>query len=95
MFEKISLYLLPVIILLILTTGLIKKVPVYEEFIEDELDEYLDIINKSNKKSFICFNRLMYNDETIGGMIVCDSQAQARNVFSDLADYDLSKALIL
>ena len=40
-------------------------------------------------------SRLMYNDETIGGMIVCDSQAQARNVFSDLADYDLSKALIL
>lgn len=40
-------------------------------------------------------SRLMYNDETIGGMIVCDSQAQARNVFSDLADYDLSKVLIL
>ena len=40
-------------------------------------------------------SRLIYNDETIGGMIVCDSQAQARNVFSDLADYDLSKALIL
>lgn len=40
-------------------------------------------------------SRLMYNDETIGGMIVCDSQAQARNVFNDLADYDLSKALIL
>lgn len=32
----------------------------------DELDEYLDIINKSNKKSFICFNRLMYNDELDG-----------------------------
>ena len=40
-------------------------------------------------------SRLLYNDETIGGMIVCDSQAQARNVFSDLSDYDLSKALIL
>ena len=40
-------------------------------------------------------SRLMYNDETIGGMIVCDSQAQARNIFNDLADYDLSKALIL
>ena len=40
-------------------------------------------------------SRLMYNDETIGGMIVCDSQAQARNVFNDLAAYDLSKALIL
>lgn len=40
-------------------------------------------------------SRLLYNDETIGGMIVCDSQAQARNVFNDLSDYDLSKALIL
>ena len=40
-------------------------------------------------------SRLMYDDETIGGMIVCDSQAQARNVFHDLEDYDLSKALIL
>lgn len=40
-------------------------------------------------------SRLMYNDETIGGMIVCDSQAQARNVFNDLDEYDVSKALIL
>ena len=40
-------------------------------------------------------SRLMYNDETIGGMIVCDSQAQARNVFNDLTEYNLSKALIL
>lgn len=29
----------------------------------DELDEYLDIVNKANKKTFICFNRLIYNDE--------------------------------
>lgn len=40
-------------------------------------------------------SRLMYGDETIGGMIVCDSQEQARNVFKDLEDYDLTKALIL
>ncbi len=40
-------------------------------------------------------SRLMYNDETIGGMIVCDSQAQARNVFQNLDEYDVSKALIL
>lgn len=40
MFEKISLYLLPIIILLILTTGLIKKVPVYEEFIEGAKDGF-------------------------------------------------------
>ena len=40
-------------------------------------------------------SRLMYGDETIGGMIVCDSQEQARNVFKDLEEYDLTKALIL
>ncbi len=40
-------------------------------------------------------SRLMYNDETIGGMIVCDSQAQARNVFQNLDEYNVSKALIL
>lgn len=40
-------------------------------------------------------SRIAYDDESIGGMIVCDSQAQARNVFKDLDDYDLSKALIL
>lgn len=40
-------------------------------------------------------SRLMYNDETIGGMIVCDSQAQARNVFRNLDEYNVSKALIL
>ncbi len=40
-------------------------------------------------------SRLVYNDDSIGAMIVCDSQAQARNVFKDLDDYDLSKALIL
>ena len=40
-------------------------------------------------------SRLAYDDESIGGMIVCDSQAQARNVFKELNNYDLSKALIL
>lgn len=40
-------------------------------------------------------SRLMYNDETIGGMIVCDSPAQARNVFQNLDEYNVSKALIL
>lgn len=40
MLEKVSLYLLPIIILLILTTGLIKKVPVYEEFIEGAKDGF-------------------------------------------------------
>lgn len=40
-------------------------------------------------------SRIAYDDESIGIMIVCDSQMQARNVFKDLDDYDLSKALIL
>lgn len=40
-------------------------------------------------------SRIAYDDNSIGGMIVCDSQAQARNVFKDLDEYDLSKALIL
>ena len=40
MFEKISLYILPIMILLIFTTGIIKKVPIYEEFIEGAKDGF-------------------------------------------------------
>lgn len=40
-------------------------------------------------------SRLIYNDSSIGGMIVCDSSKQARNIFQDLKQYDLSNALIL
>ena len=40
MINLISLYALPVIILTILTIGLIKKVPVYEEFIEGAKDGF-------------------------------------------------------
>lgn len=40
-------------------------------------------------------SKLMYGDDSIGSMIVCDSSKQARNIFNDLNDYDLSKALIL
>lgn len=41
-------------------------------------------------------SRIAFDDNSIGGMIVCDSQAQARRVFADLNEYnDLSKALIL
>ena len=40
MIEKISLYILPAMILIILTMGLIKKVPVYEEFIEGAKDGF-------------------------------------------------------
>lgn len=39
--------------------------------------------------------RMIFNDDSIGGMIVCDSQSQARGVFEDLKGYDLSSALIL
>ena len=40
MIEKISLYILPLMILSILTFALIKKVPVYEEFIEGAKDGF-------------------------------------------------------
>ena len=40
MIEKISLYILPVMILFILSLALIKKVPVYEEFIEGAKDGF-------------------------------------------------------
>lgn len=39
--------------------------------------------------------RMIFNDDSIGAMIVCDSQPQARGVFEDLKGYDLSSALIL
>ena len=40
MFEKISLAILPALILIILTFGIVKKVPVYEEFIEGAKDGF-------------------------------------------------------
>lgn len=40
-------------------------------------------------------SRLRFGDDTIGAMIVCDSQAQARNLFKSLDKYDFSKILIL
>lgn len=40
MLEKISLCILPAMILIILTAGIIKKVPVYEEFIEGAKDGF-------------------------------------------------------
>lgn len=39
--------------------------------------------------------RVLFDDDTVGAMIVCDSSIQARNIFKDLDKYDLSKALIL
>jgi type I restriction enzyme R subunit len=41
-------------------------------------------------------SKLYHDDYSIGGMIVCDSSDQARNIFNDLKDYnDVTKALIL
>lgn len=40
MFEKISLAILPILILVIFLAGIIKKVPVYEEFIEGAKDGF-------------------------------------------------------
>ena len=40
MFEKVSLLILPIMILVILTFGILKKVPVYEEFVEGAKDGF-------------------------------------------------------
>lgn len=40
MISKISLYILPIMILSILAVGMIKKVPIYEEFIEGAKDGF-------------------------------------------------------
>lgn len=40
-------------------------------------------------------SKIAYNDDSIGGMVVCDSSQQARNLFGDLKNYDLKCALIL
>lgn len=40
MFEKASLLILPIMILLILTCGILKKVPIYEEFVEGAKDGF-------------------------------------------------------
>jgi type I restriction enzyme R subunit len=40
-------------------------------------------------------SKIAMNDDTIGGMVVCDSSEQARVVFDELKKTDLSSALIL
>lgn len=40
MFEAISISILPIMILVILTVGIIKKVPIYEEFVEGAKDGF-------------------------------------------------------
>ena len=39
-FNQISLYILPIMILVILITGMLKKVPIYEEFVEGAKDGF-------------------------------------------------------
>jgi type I restriction enzyme R subunit len=56
--------------------------------------EYSKALTKYIVDDFKKF-RVLFNDDSVGGMIVCDSSTQARNVFSDLKEYDLSNALIL
>ena len=41
MLETISIYLLPIIILLILTAAMLKKVPIYEEFVSGAKDGFV------------------------------------------------------
>lgn len=52
-----------------------------------ELVEYI-ITDFTNSK-------IRYNDDTIGGMIVCDSSKQARTVFEEMKKSTFSSALIL
>ena len=40
MFEAISLAIIPILVLLILTIGIVKKVPIYEEFVEGAKDGF-------------------------------------------------------
>lgn len=40
-------------------------------------------------------SKIAYNDDTIGGMIVCDSSEQAREVFKEIKKSTFSSALIL
>lgn len=55
---------------------------------------YTDALAEYISKDFGS-SRLRFGDESIGSMIVCDSQAQARNLFKSLDKYDFSKILIL
>ncbi len=45
--------------------------------------------------SDFAYSRIAMNDNTIGGMIVCDSSDQARAVFSEMKKTEYSSALIL
>lgn len=56
--------------------------------------EYSEALTKYIVNDFKKF-RILFNDDTVGAMIVCDSSTQARNIFKDLQNYNLKSALIL
>lgn len=68
--------------------GSIKREELYAHptYVRDLVKYIVDDFNRS---------RIALGDSSIGGMIVCDSATQAREVFSQLKGYDLSSALIL
>ena len=55
---------------------------------------YTDALAEYIAKDFET-SRVRFGDDSIGAMVVCDSQAQARNLFKSLNKYNFSKALIL
>ena len=62
----------------------------------DELDKYLEVINKLNKKSFICFDRLIYNDEIeeLKGLIKELMTKEITGIcFTDIGILELAKEL--
>ena len=68
--------------------GSIKREELYAHptYVRDLVKYIVDDFNRS---------RIALGDGSIGGMIVCDSAKQAREVFSQLKDYNLTSALIL
>jgi type I restriction enzyme R subunit len=68
--------------------GSISKAVVYahDSFVSVMTDFIIDDFTKSRK---------IYNDDSVGGMIVCDSSDQARKIYKFLQQSDLSSALIL
>ncbi len=68
--------------------GSIKREEVYAH------PTYVRDLTKYIVDDFNC-SRIALGDQTIGGMIVCDSSKQAREIYTQLQEYDLTAALIL
>ncbi|MFC1987924.1 type I restriction endonuclease [Chloroflexota bacterium] len=68
--------------------GSIPKAAVYAH------DSFVSVMTDFIIKDFIK-SRKLYGDDTVGGMIVCDSSDQARKIFKFLKESNLSAALIL